>query len=487
MSEELEDLFPRVLVYKLPRDISDHNPLILTNSSGQPLKNISFQFELSWLKQPDFLPSVQSIWEKPCYVVSAMDRIQAKLKRFKQYFKGWSFNRQGALRKKRNEIHEELLSIEQLEEECLLPINLMQRKMQLQSEMLKMLEEEELYWFKRSHEKWLHEGDNNTKFFQRIANGRKRKNTILSLVNNDEVVKGDEALLHHATEYYKTLFGPASGNTFPLDPDLWSENEKVCEEENVDLIMPFTEHEVKTALFQMEKNKAAGPDRIPIEFYQCCWNIIKEDIMDLFSEFPQGLLNVSRLNYGIITLLPKIHEAEKIQQYRPICLLNCIYKLITKILTLRLEKVADKLILNSQSAFMKGRNIMNGIMALHEILHETKRRNEVGVILKLDFEKAYDKVNWDFLFNALRLWGFSEKWCSWIRSVVTNGTMSVKLNDKMGPYFVSHKGVRQGDPLSPILFNFVADCMARMVRKAKNSGLITGLASNLIPNGVVLL
>jgi len=166
MSEEWEDLFPRVLVYKLPRDISDHNPLILTNSSGQPLKNISFQFELSWLKQPDFLPTVQSIWEKPCYVVSAMDRIQAKLKRFKQYFKGWSFNRQGALRKKRNEIHEELLSIEQLEEECLLPINLMQRKMQLQSEMLKMLEEEELYWFKRSHEKWLHEGDNNTKFFQ---------------------------------------------------------------------------------------------------------------------------------------------------------------------------------------------------------------------------------------------------------------------------------------------------------------------------------
>ena len=93
MSEELEDLFPRVLVYKLPRDISDHNPLILKNSSGQPLKNISFQFELSWLKQPDFLPTVQSILEKLCYAVSAMDRIQAKLKRFKQYFKGWSFNR----------------------------------------------------------------------------------------------------------------------------------------------------------------------------------------------------------------------------------------------------------------------------------------------------------------------------------------------------------------------------------------------------------
>lgn len=130
---------------------------------------------------------------------------------------------------------------------------------------------------------------------------------------------------------------------------------------------------------------------------------------------------------------------------------------------------------------------MNGVLALHEISHETKKNGEVGVVLKLDFEKAYDKVNREFLFDSLLLWGFSDTWCSWIKKVVTNGIISVKLNDKLGPYFVSHKGVRQGDPSSPILFNFVVDCMARMVRKAQTSGLITGLASNLIPNGVVLL
>jgi len=192
----------------------------------------------------------------------------------------------------------------------------------------------------------------------------------------------------------------------------------------------------------MKKNKAAGPDKISIDFYQACWDIVKNDLLDMFSEFHQGILNVSMVNYGIITLLPKIQEAERIHQYRPICLLNCIYKLITKVLTLRLEKVANKLILNSQSAFMKWRNIMNGIMALHEVLHETKRRNEVGLILKFDFEKAYDKVNWDFLFCALKLWGFSETWCGWIKKVVSNGTVSVKLNDKIEPYFVSHKRVR---------------------------------------------
>ena len=130
---------------------------------------------------------------------------------------------------------------------------------------------------------------------------------------------------------------------------------------------------------------------------------------------------------------------------------------------------------------------MNGVLALHEIFHETKRRKEVGVILKLDFEKAYDKVNWSFLFEVLKLSGFSGKWCTWMQQVVTGGTVSVKLNDKVGPYFVSSKGVRQGDPLSPILFNVAADCLARIVRKAQRANLITGLAENLIPGGVILL
>jgi len=134
-----------------------------------------------------------------------------------------------------------------------------------------------------------------------------------------------------------------------------------------------------------------------------------------------------------------------------------LYKLITKTLTLRLEKVADKLIHPNQTAFMKGRNIMNGVMVLYEILHETKRRNQVGIIIKLDFEKAIDKVKWNFLFSCLAARGFDDKWCKWIEQVVSGGTVSVKLNNLTGPYIKSHKGVRQGDPLSPILFNFVAD------------------------------
>lgn len=122
---------------------------------------------------------------------------------------------------------------------------------------------------------------------------------------------------------------------------------------------------------------------------------MKHDIIQMFDDFHKGELDVSRLNYGIITLVPKVSDAEKIQQYRPICLLNCLYKWITKVLTLRLEPIADKLILLVQTTFMKGRNNMSGILALHEVLHETKKRNQCGVVLKLEFEKAYDKLCWD--------------------------------------------------------------------------------------------
>ena len=113
---------------------------------------------------------------------------------------------------------------------------------------------------------------------------------------------------------------------------------------------------------------------MPVEFFQSCWEIVKDDIVQMFDEFYRLELDVSRHNYDIITLLPKVLDAEKIQQYRPICLLNCIYKWITKVLMLRLETVVEKLILPTQTAFMKGRNIMLGIMALHDVLHETKKK-----------------------------------------------------------------------------------------------------------------
>jgi hypothetical protein len=155
-----------------------------------------------------------------------------------------------------------------------------------------------------------------------------------------------------------------------------------------------------------------------------------------------GVLDIKRINYGTITLLPKVKDATKIQQYMHIHLLNYLYKWFIKCLTIRLEPVAGRLIHKSQSAFLQGRNFMNYVLALHEILHETKRKGQVGVILKLDIEKAYNKVHWGFLVRCLRERGFNDTWCSWISKILNNGTVAVKLNDSIGSYFQSYKGVR---------------------------------------------
>jgi hypothetical protein len=186
-------------------------------------------------------------------------------------------------------------------------------------------------------------------------------------------------------------------------------------------------------------------------------------------------------------LLPKVSEADKITQYRPICLLRCIYKLITKVLTIRLEPFADKLFSRNQNAFIKKRNIMDGILSLQEILHHAHVKKQVSVVLKLDFEKAYDKVNWDFLLNCHVAKGFCDMWCGWIRKVLHNGTVSVKLNNTCGPYFQSCKGVRQGDPLSPTLFNLAGECLTKMIINAQKNGLLVGMVPDLIENGVAVL
>ena len=125
------------------------------------------------------------------------------------------------------------------------------------------------------------------------------------------------------------------------------------------------------------------------------------------------------LNFGVITLLPKKEDATKVQQYRPICLLNVSFKIFTKVLTNRLSIVAQKIIRPSQTAFIPGRHILEGVVILHETIHEMHKKKKNGVILKLDFEKAYDKVKCPFLQQVLRMKGFSTTWCAWINQVIT--------------------------------------------------------------------
>lgn len=127
---------------------------------------------------------------------------------------------------------------------------------------------------------------------------------------------------------------------------------------------------------------------------------------------------------------------------------------------------------------------MDGIMSLHEILHHSYANKKTGIVLKLDFEKAYDKVNWEFLLDCHKMRDFDPKWIAWVKKILVGGTVSVKLNDEVGPYFQSSRG---GDPFSPFFFNLVADCLTKMVLKAQKAGLFRDLATDLISDGIAIL
>jgi hypothetical protein len=184
----------------------------------------------------------------------------------------------------------------------------------------------------------------------------------------------------------------------------------------------------------------------------------------------EGDIPLYKLNFGLVTLLPKKEDASRIEQYRPICLLNISFKIFTKVGINRATVIAHKVVHPTQSAFIPGRNILEGVVILHETIHELHRKKMDGVLFKIDFEKAYDKVKWSFLQQALRMKGFPPKWCNWIARFIQGGSVGIKVNDDIGHYFQTLKGLRQGDPLSPILFNIVADMLAILIARAKEDG-----------------
>ena len=258
-------------------------------------------------------------------------------------------------------------------------------------------------------------------------------------------------------------------------------------EDNRFLEAPFSEEEIKEAVFGSYAKGAPGPDGFPFLFYQIFWDTVKDDLINLVRSFKRGDLNLERLNFAMITLIPKEPEAKTLKKFQPISLLNCNFKFFGKLLNNRLIAVADRLIASNQTAFIKGRYILESVVAAHEIIHEVHRSKDSEVILKLDYENAYDRVSWSFLEDMLKSRNFGPIWVSWIKQIVEGGSVCVRINDENSCFFKPGKGLRQGDPISPLLFNLVADVFSRMLMKAARQGLISGLLPQVVEGGIISL
>ena len=236
---------------------------------------------------------------------------QNKIRKLRQFWKGWSKNVNGTYKKKKKQmLLEKANELEKKAETTLLTQQEADLKQNIKDRLNHLLREDEIKWFQRAKTMKLLEGDRNTKYFQALANVKRRKTRIFHLEQEEGIIEGDENLRKYITNYYKGLLGPSRKSNFSMSETWRDDIPQASEEENAFLSEEFSKKEVREAIFRMKHNKALAPDGFPTEFYQVFWSLIKDDLMVMFRDFHQGSLPIYSLNFGILTLIPKLKEVK---------------------------------------------------------------------------------------------------------------------------------------------------------------------------------
>ena len=244
---------------------------------------------------------------------------------------------------------------------------------------------------------------------------------------------------------------------------------------NIDLMKEVLEEELKEVLGSFQKDKIPGPDGWTIEFFLDLFEILGRDLLQVVEDSRSAGWIPASFNTTFIALIPNSNNATSLNDFRPISLCNCIYNIISKVIAQRLKAILSAQVSAEQFGFLEGRQIHEAIGVAQEGLHSLKTRSLKGAILKIDLSKAYDRVSWLYIRFLLTHLGFGISFIRWIMSCITTVSFSVLINGAASPFFHAERGLRQGCPLSPLLFLLVAEGLSRAIRVARDEGRFSGI------------
>lgn len=251
-------------------------------------------------------------------------------------------------------------------------------------------------------------------------------------------VRGQADLAHYVTEFYTKLYSSEVHlpGTQEAQARCWDNvSAIVIAETNTSFTQNLTLEEVLKAIHALPKNKALGHERIPIKFFQTCANEVVPTLLKAYTAMLNSGEASAFINRGLITLIPKTGDCSKLGNWRPITLLGNIYKILAKALAGRLQAFLPGIIRPNQTGFVEGRSILDNVFTAQDSLDWAVESNQDLVLLLLDFEKAFDRIEWDFLFSALTKLGFNSTWVKWIRTLYREASSTIRINGEAGPTF----------------------------------------------------